>query len=237
MNPRKAWPKELVVACILLLAYFSANFGSSERREVAMAHFRELASVEKQLGIFVELDLQRLVLGTPLVAFVNIFYALFHSIIVLGFAVTLFITGRDEYPRARNLLLAFSLMSFLIYFLYPAAPPRMMGEYGFVDTLDQTPGVSYETGFLSGLMNPYAAMPSVHIGYSLIVGGFVYLKSRGRLFRFLGPVYPALMLFVVTSSANHLLIDCIVSVPLLLFTILIVDRADLSGRLARYLRR
>ena len=137
----------------------------------------------------------------------------------------------------RNLLLAFSLISFLIYFLYPLAPPRIMDEYGFVDTLDETPGVSYETGFLSGLMNLYAAMPSVHIGYSLIVGGFIYLKSRRLLFRLLGPAYPALMLFVVTSSANHLLIDCIVSVPLLIFTVLIIGKVDLPGRLARYLRR
>ena len=237
LDPRKAWPKEVVVACILLLAYFSANYGSSDRREVAMAHFRELASLEKRLGIFVERDLQQLILGTPLVGFVNVFYALLHSVIILGFAVTLFVTGRNEYPYVRNLLLAFSLISFLIYFLYPLAPPRIMDEYGFVDTLDETPGVSYETGFLSGLMNAYAAMPSVHIGYTLIVGGFIYLKSRRLLFRLLGPAYPALMLFVVTSSANHLLIDCIVSVPLLIFTVLIIGKVDLPGRLARYLRR
>jgi len=237
VNPREAWRKESVVALVLLMAYFSAALGSSDRREAAIAHFHDLASLERRLGIFVELDLQRMLLRTPFVALVNVFYFLLHSMIVLGFVLVLFLRGRGEYARVRNILVCFSLISFLIYWLYPLAPPRIMREYGFVDTGDQSPGMDYETGFLSRLVNPYAAMPSVHMGYSLIVGGFIYLRSRARLLRLLALAYPALMLLAVTSSGNHLLIDCIASVPLLLLTLLIVDRLDLQGWLARYLRR
>ncbi len=231
----RAWPREIFFLALVFSAYFGVSFAASDRAALAMDHCRDLIALERSLGIFVELGIQQAVLGTPVAALLDPFYTYIHSAITICLLAGMFLSGHERYAYVRNVFVVFSLISFLIYFVYPSAPPRMMEEYGFVDTADQGPSSS-QTDLLRQVMNPYAAMPSVHFGYSIIVAGSAIALFKRDLLTVPGVVYPALMIFVLTASANHLLIDCIASVPVLLASFLLVDRFDLAGRLARYLR-
>ncbi len=227
-NPRIVL-KELALGVVVLLSYLGVSALSQGRGDLAIFHARQLIALERSLGIFVEPALQRAV-GVGLWAWIlSEFYLLAHPLITLGFIVGLFVSGRDEYPDVRNLLVTFSLLSFAIYLLYPAAPPRMVPESGMNDLVEGSGTVDYERGvmkYLMRLVDPYAAMPSVHFGYSLIVGGFFLLALRRKPLRILGPAYPAVMLVSVAATGNHFLVDCLASVLVVLTSKVVADRAS-----------
>lgn len=236
MVPNRTWLKEILLAAIVLISYSAVNLASSDRSFIAFDHCRQLIDVEQSLGIFIEVDVQRSVLGTPMVTLLNAFYAFIHPLVTIVFIIGLFLSASEKYAHIRNIFVIFSLLAFLIYLFYPSAPPRMLSEYGFIDILKENSPVSYETGLVQGILNPYAAMPSVHFGYSLIIGAALVYYSRRCLQLMLGVVYPAIMLFFVTASAHHLLIDCIAAVLLLAGTVVIVGRMGLPGNPTRFLR-
>ncbi len=233
LRPNWLWAREFLVACLVLSAYSAVNLNSADRREVALENCEGIIRVERALGIFVEVDVQDMILGTAAVLLVSYVYAFVHPLLTVGFIVVVFLSKRTYYSGMRNAFVVFSLISFAVFLIYPSAPPRMMIEYGFVDLLHQEAPVSYEMELARKILNPYAAMPSVHFGYSLIVGLILVLKTDRIPLRLLGIVYPSLMLFSVTASANHLLLDCLASVGLLAATYLVVFRLGLVDSLTR----
>src|SRR5207247_9844202 len=88
-----------------------------------------------------------------------------------------------------------------IYILYPVAPPRLAG-LGFVDTVTHNAKVNLSSDLLRGLYNPFAAVPSLHFGYALLVGVTVALLAKSRVARALGWSYPAVMLLVIVATGN-----------------------------------
>ncbi len=228
--PNRTWIKEIVIAALVLSFYFVINTGSSAQHGAALKHANEVIVAERSMGIFVEVEIQGLVKETVLVPVLTGLYIFVHPLLTVLLIIILFLSGYREYPRIRNTFAAFSLLCFTIFFLYPTAPPRMMAEYGFVDLLHEKAPVSYETA--PGLFNPYASMPSVHFGYSLIVGAIIF-KLRGRIPSALGITYPFLMFLSVTASANHFILDCLASVLLLGATYYLVTMVDLPDRVIR----
>jgi uncharacterized membrane protein YbhN (UPF0104 family) len=101
---------------------------------------------------------------------------------------------------------AANMVGLVCYTLYPAAPPRMLTGLGFVDTLNQT-SVNHNSGLIASLSNPYAAMPSLHTAYALIVGTSAVLLVRTRVLRVLWVFYPALVVFSIVATANHFFLD------------------------------
>ena len=234
--PNWSWAREFLVVAIVLSAYFAVNAGSADRRPAALEHGRELISLEKSLGIFHEVGVQDFFIDTPIVPVLTTIYVFIHPITTLGFIVVLFLSGSDRYPYVRYVFAIFSFASFTIFYLYPTAPPRMLPEYGFIDLVHQESPLSYESDLARTFLNPYAAMPSVHFGYSLIIGAMVLKMFRSWLVTSLGIAYPLLMVASIVASANHLFIDCIVSVLLLALVHILVARLDLPSRLIRIIK-
>ena len=90
--------------------------------------------------------------------------------------------------------------------LYPVAPPRLAG-LGFVDTVTKNAKVNLSSDLLGSLYNPFAAVPSLHFGYALLVGVTVGLVARNRLARLIGWSYPVVMLLVIVGTGNHFFFD------------------------------
>ena len=109
------------------------------------------------------------------------------------------------FPLARNTFLLASALALLGYLLFPVAPPRLAG-IGVKDTISAD-HIDLNGGLISSLYNPYAAVPSMHIAYSLIVAVSVYRFGRARLVRSLAVFYPPLMLLVVVATGNHFVFD------------------------------
>ncbi len=211
------------------MAYVAVSVLSKGQEGLAVSHSQDIIHLERSLGLYVEPWLQSWVNGSVVGWLLSEFYLLAHPLITLGFIVGLFLSSARSYPRIRNIFVAFSLISFATYLVYPAAPPRMVPGSGLHDLVEQSGAVSYDRAvmrYLMLLVDPYAAMPSVHFGYSLIVGGFLFTTSRRRSIRILGLSYPSVMLFSVASTGNHFISDCAASVPLLLLSILMVDWID-----------
>jgi len=92
------------------------------------------------------------------------------------------------------------------YLVFPAAPPRLLPEWGFTDTVTAAVGAG-QAHTASVLFNPYAAMPSMHVGFALMVAIPAIRLVRVRALRPLWAVYPAFVTFVVVVTANHFWID------------------------------
>jgi membrane-associated phospholipid phosphatase len=95
------------------------------------------------------------------------------------------------------------------YMVFPTAPPRFMPEWGFIDTVSDLTGVhvSHASASMSALFNPYAAVPSMHVAFALMVGWPLARLARRRIVKALWLFYPFLMAFVIVVTANHFLFD------------------------------
>jgi hypothetical protein len=102
-------------------------------------------------------------------------------------------------------LLLASGLALVGFLVFPTAPPRL-AAVGLADTISHG-HVNLNHGLVSALYNPYAAVPSMHIGYAVIVGASLYLHGGRRLLRILAFVYPALQLFVIVATGNHFFFD------------------------------
>jgi hypothetical protein len=106
----------------------------------------------------------------------------------------------------RSTLIVSTALALVGYVLYPAAPPRL-ANMGFADTVTKNTGLDLSSDLLGSLYNPIAAVPSLHFGYSLIVGVAIAQLASQRWLRRLGAAYPALMLLIIVATGNHFLFD------------------------------
>jgi hypothetical protein len=122
----------------------------------------------------------------------------------------------DRFAGFRNWLIAANLVGLLGYVLMPTAPPRMFGEWGFIDTLALHSGTSPES--FGALANPYAAMPSLHAMDSFIVGVVLASVCTSRAARLFWLAWPAWVWFSVMGTGNHFWLDCAAGVAIALAT-------------------
>ena len=194
----------------------------------AMGRARWLWHAERVAHLPSEASVQRIFLPHPaLVQAFDLYYDILHFPMLGACLVWLYVRHRDRYPAIRNTVALFTGASLLIQ-LIPVAPPRLLAGTGLVDTAaryDQSV-YSWHGGFNA---DQYSAMPSVHVGWALIVAVAVITVSRRR-WRWLAAGYPALTLLVVVVTANHFWLDGIVAG-------LLVALVLAGQRLGRTLRR
>jgi PAP2 superfamily len=187
----------------------------------AVPRARWLWHAERVLLLPNETAVQRPFLSHPiLVQAFNLYYDVLHFPVLGACLIWLYARHRGSYPRVRTTVVLFTLMSLLIQ-LIPVAPPRLLPSAGMVDTaLRYGQSVySWHGGFDA---DEFSAMPSVHVGWALIVAIAVITVSRSR-WRWLAAAYPALTLLVVVVTANHFWLDGIVA-ALLVILVLVAQR-------------
>jgi hypothetical protein len=183
----------------------------------AVPRGRWLWHAERVLQLPSETAVQRLFLPHPLIvqAF-NLYYDTLHFTLLGVCLVWLYVRHRDRYPRIRTTVAVFTGASLLIQFI-PVAPPRLLSGTGLVDT-----AVKYGQSVYSwhGGFDPdeLSAMPSVHVGWALIVAIAVITVSRSR-WRWLAAGYPLLTLLVVVVTANHFWLDGVAAAALVAATL------------------
>ena len=183
--------------------------------------------VERAVHMPSETTVQAAFLPHPLVvqAF-NLYYAGLHFVVVIGCLIWVYVWHRRQYPQVRTTLVLFTAGALLIQ-LVPVAPPRMLPGDNMIDTAVQYGQSVY--GSVAGFnADQLSAMPSVHVGWALLVALVVVQLSRSR-WRWLALGYPAVTLLAVVVTANHFWLDGIAAAALLALA-LVVQRA---GRVAR----
>ncbi len=177
----------------------------------AIARSTSLWQFEQAMSIDFELWLNHMVHAIDwLTVSVNYFYAIMHFVVTAAVLVWLFLCHPGRYRAARTVLAFTTGLALIGYFVYPLAPPRLLPDAPFFDTvaLHETWG-SMASGDLQSLSNQYAAMPSMHAGWSLWCGIAIVMFARRRWLRILGLLYPLVTVLVITATANHYVLDAV----------------------------
>jgi len=179
----------------------------------ALGRSRWIWRFERSIHLPSETAIQRVFLPHPvLIEFFNLYYDTLHFTVLIACMIWLFARHREAYRRWRTTLVAFTGISLLIQ-LIPVAPPRMLASTGMVDTavLYHQSVYSNATGFDPDQLS---AMPSVHVGWAILVAVAVITTARSR-WRWLAVLYPCLTTLAVIVTANHFWLDGIVAAVLL----------------------
>src|SRR2546421_6432611 len=181
--------------------------GGNATLAAARAHTDSIVGFERHLHVFGEQSLQNAAHSVPaLPSLLGAAYVILHFVGTTTFIVWMYRRHREHFAFVRNTLIAATAIGLSIYVLYPAAPPRLAG-LGFVDTVTNGAHLNLSSNLLGSVYNPYAAVPSLHFGYALIVGVAVAALARRRWVRLLGALYPVAMLFIIVGTGNHFLFD------------------------------
>jgi hypothetical protein len=229
------WQIGLALLLERLYEFSRAHVAIEQVTAIAYSHGYHLLDFELRHGLFVEERLEHLFLphGTLMHAILG-FYAFAHLFATLGFLIWVYVRRSGSFPFVRNLFYLTTGIALIIYILYPTAPPRMFLNFGFVDP-SQTLGFTAAGGaqLTSYTYNPFAAMPSLHLVYAVIIGASLVAIGRHLWLRALGVLYPLLMLAVILISANHWLLDAAGAIVLVAGAALLLVAA---GRVSRLLQ-
>jgi membrane-associated phospholipid phosphatase len=174
----------------------------------AFANAERLIDAEKSVGTFFEPGLQQALLSqTWLIDFANFMYMNSHFVVTTGFLAWLYLFRNDHFYFVRNMFLVAMALALVGYGLYPTAPPRLMPEHGFTDTIAAFTGVAQDDKTVSLLVNQYAAVPSMHIAFSLMIAIPGAALSRHAAARAAWSAYPLLVFFVIVVTGNHFWLD------------------------------
>jgi len=200
------------------LAIFGSIYGSYRLASGALPHTDLLAfqnaynivNVESNLGLLVEQGFQSFFLGsTFLIQLANIIYTLFYYPALIIFGIWAYNCHREQYFTVRNIFAVSAGLAFLCFALYPVAPPRLLPGLGLVDTMAQYGTLDYGSPGLRSLTNPYAAMPSLHCGWTLLIGIATVHIARAWWLKLLGALVPLGMLVATVATGNHFVLDAI----------------------------
>jgi hypothetical protein len=196
--------RELLIVVTAYFCYFGGRSFVEGREVEATLRAIDLVHLQQNLGIFWEVDIQSWVLSHSLVEnFANWTYVWGHWPVIILTAVWLFFMKRNEYSMYRNAFLISGSIGLMVFTLYPLAPPRLTPGFGFVDTAN-----AYHLGpATSMLVNEYAAMPSLHFGWNLLVGIAIIQHAQSLPAKVLGVVMPAAMFFAIVATGNHYILD------------------------------
>lgn len=167
-----------------------------------------LIQIEKQLGIFHEAFLQQLILSREwLVDLFNYLYIWGHLPVIIGVAIWLYIRHRHNYSLFRNAFLVSGLIALVGFATVPLAPPRYMPEFGFTNTIADAQ--AYYVFQNPKVVNQYAAMPSLHFGWDLLVAIAIGWHVGWRPMKLLALILPLVMLSGIVLTANHYFLDAV----------------------------
>ena len=176
---------------------------------VAFENARRLISIEQGLNLFVEPAIQSWAQGLPLIVDVSSWlYINAQTTVTMGALVYLYLAHNSSFYFVRNMFAISWVLALVGYAVYPTAPPRLFPEWGFFDAVSNFTGVTH-TDSVSALFNPYAAVPSMHVCFALMVGLPLSRLLRRRALRTFWTVYPLLVVFVIVTTANHFIADAV----------------------------
>ena len=207
--------RELAWAAAGALLYFLIRGAVVDRVEEAFARAEDVIALERSLGIFWERTMQEWILSSPpLIDLMNLVYFWLHMPLIIVVALWLFWRHRELYRLTRNAFLGAALIALVMYATLPLAPPRFFPERGFIDTMAIYSETSYQAQEAGPFVNPYAALPSLHFGWALLLGVALWRACSGwRLtaipLRTLAILTPAAQFFAIVLTGNHFLIDAV----------------------------
>jgi hypothetical protein len=221
--------RELAIFAAAYLTYFGVRAATQGAAQRAVANALDLMHLERLLHLDVEGSVQAVVAGShTLVDAANGLYIWGHWPLLIIGGVVLFHLGPEHYYRLRNVCLLSGAFGLIVFALFPVAPPRLAPS-GLVDTVTLH-ARAYRTVLPASLVNEYAAMPSFHAGWNLILGVELFRSTRNLALRAFAVAMPAAMAFAVVATANHYVLDVVGGALAVSAALLVVTRINRRGR-------
>jgi membrane-associated phospholipid phosphatase len=198
-----------------IFIYFRVRGLTQGSVHLAEQHARDIVALERSLGIHIEPGLQHLIAPLPVMETIaNWIYIWGHWPVIVGTMIWLVWHHRAVFLRLRDAMMVSGALGMAVFVSYPVAPPRLAG-LGLVDTVSEQ-SQAYRVLQPPAFVNQYAAMPSLHAGWDLLVGMAVFAAASSTLLKVLGVAMPVLMAFAVVATANHYLLDVVAGIVLAL---------------------
>ncbi|GAB3263397.1 phosphatase PAP2 family protein [Nocardioides dilutus] len=196
--------------------YFQVRGLTAADPDTAVDHAHDLIRFEHALGIDVEAAVQDAVAPSEaFVTFANWIYIWGHWPVIIATMLWLAWRHREVFLRLRDAMLVSGGLGLVVFVTYPVAPPRLVDQ-DLVDTVTERSS-AYRYLQPPNFVNQYAAMPSLHAGWDLLVGISIAGAGTVLAVRLIGWILPLLMAFAVVATANHYLVDVVAGVALALF--------------------
>jgi membrane-associated phospholipid phosphatase len=168
----------------------------------------KIINLEHTLHIFVEPNIQAWVLNKHwLIDAADWTYLNAHFFVTLGALAFIYVRRNDSFYFVRNMFIIAMAIALVGYALYPTAPPRLMPAWGFTDTIKDFTGITVEHGPGSAVLNLYAAIPSIHVCFALMLSWPMARLVSSRTAKTAWVLYPLFVTFVVVATGNHYLTD------------------------------
>jgi PAP2 superfamily len=176
----------------------------------AFQHARELINVERGMHLFVEPAIQGWALGSkPVIDVASWLYINAQTSVTLGALAFLYLFHNRSFYFVRNMFMVAMALALVGYTVFPTAPPRFLPEWGFVDAVSNFVGVDHDNVTVDALFNPYAAVPSMHVCFALMIGMPLSRLVKNPVGRVFWGFYPLLVVFVIVATGNHFLSDAV----------------------------
>jgi len=203
--------RDWAILLAVIGVYFLVRGSAPTRIEEAVWVTIRIIDFEKAARIFWEPDIQALSIRWHAVQEVaNFVYAYLHFPVLAVVGLWVWGRGRERFVFLRNVMFISMVFGLVFYYAFPAAPPRLIGAYGyemgFTDTVfGGNTSVSYAQPAL--ILNEYAAIPSFHFGWIAMAAAAIWVNTRSRVLRGIGLGLTLLMGWAIVASANHFFLD------------------------------
>jgi hypothetical protein len=205
--------RQVGIVTAAVAAYFLVRGATEAATDRALDNARSVVGFERAIGLFHESWLQATFAGHPGVAsFFNWIYIWGHWPVIGATLIWLARSHPAIFYRTRNAMLLSGAIGLVVFTFFPVAPPRL-AELGMVDTVTATSD-AYRVLQPAMFTNQYAAMPSLHVGWDLLIGLAIMAAARRPLVRAIGAALPLLMFASVVLTANHYIIDAVIGAAL-----------------------
>jgi PAP2 superfamily protein len=204
--------RQVLLFAIAYYGYRLVRGGIDDPRGAAAAfeNGRHVIHLEQSLGVFVEPSVQGWASTKPvLIDFASWMYVNAQFSVTTGALVFLYLFHNRSFYFVRNMFVVAMAIAIVGYALWPTAPPRLFPEWGFTDSVADFTGVSNDSAALNALVNPYAAIPSMHACYALLIAIPLARLCKHRVARVAWAFYPPLVVFVIVATGNHFLTDAV----------------------------
>ncbi|WP_037854142.1 bifunctional glycosyltransferase 87/phosphatase PAP2 family protein [Streptomyces sp. NRRL S-340] len=202
---------ELLLIRVTYAAYSQVRLAARGSRATAEHHGHQIHSLEHALRLDVEHRANHMMVRLPwLDHFLSYYYETFHFVVPVAVLAVLYVARPVDYRWARTALGGATLFGLLGFWLYPLAPPRLMPGLGFIDTVHGAQDFAKpDYGAMTALTNQYAAMPSLHFGWSLWCGLVIAVVAPRWWMKALGLLHPLFTVCAIVGTANHWVLDAV----------------------------
>ena len=230
-RPVRLVPQIAVVATAITV-YFLVRGATHSAVSEAVHNAREVVALERALGIYHEPGLQHALAGSEHVRTVlNWMYIWGHWPVIVVTLLWLAMRQPDVFRRIRNAMMLSGGVGMVIFALFPLAPPRL-ADLGMADTVTLT-SHAYRVLQPTVFTNQFAAMPSLHAGWNLLIGLAIVTAARRPLLKLVGVLLPMAMVAAVVLTANHYILDVLAGTALTSVCWVLVPRLGPAARHAR----